>query len=178
VTVAGAGSGADLPSEGSSVTAFVGLGSNLEDPPEQLNRAIFELAELPDTRLRVCSAFFWSAPMGPVEQPEYLNAVARLETRLSAGRLLQELQRIEAAHGRKREVRWGPRTLDLDLLLYGDQRVDTPELQLPHPGIEQRNFVLYPLLELAPELVIPGQGKLLELIQECPPDGLRAYEPE
>lgn len=178
MTAAGAGSGPGLPPEEGAITAFVGLGSNLEDPPEQLNRAIFELAELPNTCLIARSTFFWSAPMGPVEQPEYLNAVARLETRLSAGRLLQELQRIEAAHGRRREVRWGPRTLDLDLLLYGDQVVDKPELQLPHPGIEQRNFVLYPLLELAPDLVIPGQGKLLELIQECPPDGLRAYEPE
>ncbi len=157
---------------------YVGLGSNLADPQAQLNRALYELAEIPDTKLIACSTFYQSPPVGPQDQPDYLNAVAHLETALAAGKLLQELQRIEAAHGRKREVRWGARTLDLDLLLYGDETMDTPQLQVPHPEMTRRNFVLYPLLELAPDLEIPGQGKLLVLIQECPPDGLRQYESE
>ncbi len=160
------------------VPVYVGLGSNLADPEEQLKRALYELAEIPDTHLIACSCFYESRPIGPADQPDFLNAVARLETALGAAELLRELQRIEDAHGRKREVRWGARTLDLDLLLYGDEIIDTPQLQVPHPEMVRRNFVLYPLLELEPDLEIPGEGKLLMLIHNCPPEGLRQYESE
>jgi 2-amino-4-hydroxy-6-hydroxymethyldihydropteridine diphosphokinase len=157
---------------------YVGLGSNLADPEEQLNRARFELAEIPDTRLIACSGLYQSPPIGPQDQPDFLNAVAHLETRLEAAQMLRELQRIEDAHGREREVRWGARTLDLDLLLYGDEIIDTPQLQVPHPEMRRRSFVLYPLQELAPELGIPGAGTLQELMENCPPSGLKKYESE
>ncbi len=160
-----------------AVTTFVALGSNLDDPDGQLRRAIFELAELPDSRLLACSSFFVSSPLGPIGQPDYLNAVAKIETRLSAAALLRELQHIEDAHGRKRTLHWGARTLDLDLLLYGNDIISTETLQVPHPEMQKRNFVLYPLLELVPDLQIPGVGWLRELLQGCSADGLRKYEP-
>jgi 2-amino-4-hydroxy-6-hydroxymethyldihydropteridine diphosphokinase len=158
------------------VTVFVGLGSNLDDPAGQLQRAIFELAEIPATHLISCSRFYRSAPMGPQDQPRYINAVAKLETSLAPLVLLEQLQLIENAHGRKRTLHWGARTLDLDLLLYGQQMIDTPRLRVPHPGIKDRNFVLYPLQELAPDLEIPGKGTLQELIKNCSPEGLEKYE--
>jgi 2-amino-4-hydroxy-6-hydroxymethyldihydropteridine diphosphokinase len=164
--------------ETSSVQAYVGLGSKLDDPLGQLQRAIYELAEIPATRLISNSGFYCSVPMGPPDQPQYINAVARLETSLSASALLEELQHIENAHGRKRTLRWGARTLDLDLLLFGQQQINTPRLQVPHPGIQDRNFVLYPLRELAPDLEIPGKGTLQELIASCSPEGLEKYDPE
>ncbi len=159
------------------VTSFIALGSNLDDPDGQLRRAIFELAELPESRLLACSSFFVSSPVGPSDQPDYINAVAKIETRLSAEVLLEELQKIEDAHGRKRTIRWGARTLDLDLLLYGDNIISTDSLQVPHPEMQRRNFVLYPLLELVQDVEIPGVGWLREILQECSADGLRKYEP-
>lgn len=160
------------------VQVYVGLGSNLDDPAGQLQRALYELAEIPETHLIDCSEFYRSDPMGPPDQPAYINAVARLETRLSPLAMLEELQRIEDAHGRQRTIRWGARTLDLDLLLFGSKEIDTPRLRVPHPGIPERNFVLYPLLELAADLEIPGKGMLRELIQRCPSDGLKKHEPD
>jgi 2-amino-4-hydroxy-6-hydroxymethyldihydropteridine diphosphokinase len=160
------------------VQVYVGLGSNLDDPAGQLQRAIYELAEIPATQLISCSGFYRSLPLGPPDQPEYINAVARLETSLSPLALLGELQQIENAHGRKRTLRWGARTLDLDLLLFGMQIIDTPRLQVPHPGIPERNFVLYPLRELVPDLEIPGEGTLQELIASCSPEGLEKYDPD
>ncbi len=163
---------------GEAVRVLVGMGSNLDDPDGQLRRAIFELAELPNSRLLACSSFFVSRPMGPSDQPDYINAVAMVESNLSADELLQELHSIEDAHGRRRTIRWGARTLDLDILLYGDNIISTERLNVPHPEMQRRNFVLYPLLELVPDLDIPGVGKLRELLQECSADGLRKYEPE
>lgn len=160
------------------VQVYVGLGSNLDDPAGQLQRAIYELAEIPATHLISCSGFYRSVPLGPSDQPKYLNAVARLETSLSPLTLLDELQRIENAHGRKRTLRWGARTLDLDLLLFGTQIIDSPRLQVPHPEIPERNFVLYPLQEIAPDLEIPGKGTLGELIESCSPEGLEKYDPD
>jgi 2-amino-4-hydroxy-6-hydroxymethyldihydropteridine diphosphokinase len=160
------------------VRVFVGLGSNLDDPAGQLQRAIYELAEIPATHLIGYSGFYRSVPMGPPDQPEYMNAVAALEARLPPLALLDELQQIENAHGRKRTLHWGARTLDLDLLLYGAQIIDTPRLQVPHPGITERNFVLYPLQELEPDLEIPGKGTLQELIKSCSPEGLKKYDPD
>ncbi|WJW74903.1 2-amino-4-hydroxy-6-hydroxymethyldihydropteridine diphosphokinase [Thiohalobacter sp. IOR34] len=155
------------------VRAYLGLGSNLEQPHRQLRQALVALATLPESRLVRCSAFYRSPPMGPAGQPDYLNAVAALETRLPAEELLDRLQAIEAAQGRVRGgLRWGPRTLDLDLLLYGQERIDSPRLQVPHPGLAERAFVLYPLAEIAPDLQLPGLGPLAELLRACPRDGL------
>lgn len=154
-------------------TAYVGIGSNLNDPVAQVRQALQALATLPDTQLLGQSSLYHSAPMGPSGQPDYINAVASIETRLSAEALLDALQAIEHAQGRVRTgERWGPRTLDLDLLLYGEEIINTPRLTVPHPGLQQRNFVLYPLQEVAPQLVIPGLGKLAVLVAVCSADGL------
>ncbi len=154
------------------VAAYIGLGSNLEQPVEQLQRALAELAQLPDTVCNGYSSFYRSPPMGGMEQPDYINAVARLETALAPEKLLEGIQAIEAAHGRIRGEHWGARTLDLDLLLYGSITVDMPDLKIPHPGVHERAFVLYPLYEIAPYLEIPGRGYIIELLKNCPADGL------
>lgn len=141
--------------------AYVGLGSNLQGPTRQLESAFELLAEIPATRLIRKSSLYRSAPFGGVEQPDFINAAAALMTRLSAAELLRELQRIEDARGRERgAVRWGPRVLDLDLLVYSDQKIDEQDLIIPHPGIGERNFVLLPLGEVAPGLNIPGLGQI------------------
>lgn len=159
------------------VVAYIGLGSNLDEPQRQVNRALEELATLPQTRLLNRSSLYRSAPLGPQDQPHYINAVAAVETTLTAGALLSELQRLEAEHGRQRGAeRWGPRTLDLDLLLYGQERIETPNLCVPHPGLSTRNFVLYPLREIAPGLAVPGLGTVAELAAACGPEGLEKLE--
>ncbi len=148
-----------------TVIACVGLGSNLADPVAQVRRAFAALQRLPDTRLRSRSALYRSAPMGPADQPDYVNAAAVLETRLEPLPLLDALQAIEQAQGRVRDgVRWGPRTLDLDLLLYGERIIEEVRLTVPHPGLAERDFVLIPLREAAgPDLPIPGHGRLGDL---------------
>jgi 2-amino-4-hydroxy-6-hydroxymethyldihydropteridine diphosphokinase len=151
------------------IEAYIGLGSNLQEPIQQLRRALLAIAELPSSRVVQVSSAYRSAAVGPGEQPDYLNAVARLQTGLDPGALLQALQGIELAQGRVRTVRWGPRTLDLDLLLYGDLRLATPTLTIPHPALAQRNFVLYPLLEICgPNLVLPDGADLGTLTARCP----------
>lgn len=141
--------------------AYVGLGSNLKGPVRQLDSAFDLLAEIPDTRLVARSALYRSAPFGGIEQPDFVNAAAALLTRLSAANLLVELQGVESRRGRLRDgARWGPRVLDLDLLVYSNLVVDDSDLTLPHPGIAERNFVLLPLREIAPGLVIAGLGRL------------------
>ncbi|HKJ76003.1 MAG TPA: 2-amino-4-hydroxy-6-hydroxymethyldihydropteridine diphosphokinase [Gammaproteobacteria bacterium] len=138
---------------------YIGLGSNLAGPEDQIRRAFRALAKLPESRLVGQSSLYRSAPMGPPGQPDYVNAVAVLDTRLDPEALLDALQAIEAAHHRRRDgERWGPRTLDLDLLLFGDEQIDEPDLTVPHPEMTKRGFVLYPLLELEPGLHIPGEG--------------------
>jgi 2-amino-4-hydroxy-6-hydroxymethyldihydropteridine diphosphokinase len=154
------------------VAAYIGLGSNLDDPAAQLTAAIEELAELPDTRLLARSSLYRSAPMGPQDQPDYVNAVAQIRTALEPGVLLDALQAIEQAHGRVRSQHWGPRTLDLDILLYGDAVIDTPRLKVPHPGIAERNFVLYPLAEIDGDHEIPGLGRVRSLLAGCADTGL------
>lgn len=139
--------------------AFIGLGANLGDARATLKAAVGALRDLPGTELKAVSSVFRSAPVDAVG-PDFLNAVAELSTCLSPNDLLHELQLIELAHGRQRPFRHAPRTLDLDLLLYADQQCDTSELQLPHPRLHQRAFVLLPLAELAPEAQIPGLGSL------------------
>jgi 2-amino-4-hydroxy-6-hydroxymethyldihydropteridine diphosphokinase len=144
--------------------AYVGLGSNLEDPEAQVRRALDELAGMPATQVTDRSYLYKSPPLGPSDQPDYINAVAALDTTLAPLDLLAALRGIEVRHGRRRDgTRWGPRSLDLDLLLYGDVVQDTPELTLPHPGLHERAFVLYPLFDVAPELQVPGRGSVRAL---------------
>ena len=145
------------------VVAWIGLGSNLDNPVRQVNTALAALDDLPKSRLRACSGLYRSAPMGPQDQPDYINAVAALDTALSAPALLEALQGIEQAHARVRGRHWGPRTLDLDILLYGDAVIDSPTLSVPHPGLATRNFVLAPLAEIAPRLTVPGLGEVQHL---------------
>ena len=155
------------------ITAYVGLGSNLDDPARQLNTALEELRQLPDSTMTGVSSLYTSPPMGPSDQPDYVNAVCALETRLGAEGLLDHLQQIEQCHQRIRTIHWGPRTLDLDLLLYGDQSIRSPRLQVPHPGIAERAFVLLPLAELVGEgFVVPGKGAVGELLAGVDCQGL------
>ena len=158
---------------------YIGLGSNLDDPKRQVWKALQALAGLPGSTLCRYSSLYRSPPMGPQDQPDYINAVAELETGLSAAELLSLLQAIENQQGRVRgAVRWGPRTLDLDILIYGQAQIKAPELTVPHPGIAERPFVLYPLAEIAPDLKIPGCGALQGLLDRCPPKGLERLAPE
>lgn len=161
----------------SPVAAYIGLGSNLENPLWQLRRARAEIAALADTRELACSSFYHSKPMGPQDQPDYVNAVMAVETALTPLQLLASLQTIEQTHGRVRNERWGARTLDLDILLYGQEQIATAVLTVPHTGIAEREFVLYPLAEIAsPQLSIPGRGLLADLVRDCPRRGLEILE--
>jgi 2-amino-4-hydroxy-6-hydroxymethyldihydropteridine diphosphokinase len=132
--------------------AYVGIGSNMDDPRSHVLKALDELDELPHTRVAKRSSLYRSAPAGYTAQPDFLNAVAQLETALPAERLLAELRAIEARHGRRRSFRNAPRTLDLDVLLYGDAVLSLPTLTIPHPRMNERAFVLQPLIEISPEL--------------------------
>lgn len=138
--------------------AYVGIGANQDQPRDQVTRAIDELGELPRTRVTAKSSLYRSAPLGRPDQPDFVNAVAELDSALSARELLAQLQNIEARHGRLRSFANAPRTLDLDLLLYGDEIRLEADLTLPHPRMHERAFVLRPLLEIAPALSIPGRG--------------------
>jgi 2-amino-4-hydroxy-6-hydroxymethyldihydropteridine diphosphokinase len=141
--------------------AYVGVGSNLDNPARQVEDALSLLDQLPDTRLVTRSALYRSAPFGGVEQPAFVNAVAALLTTLEPLALLEQLKALERRQGREADgVRWGPRVLDLDLLVYSDRCIEEPQLRVPHPGIAERNFVLLPLGEIAPQLVIPGLGRV------------------
>jgi 2-amino-4-hydroxy-6-hydroxymethyldihydropteridine diphosphokinase len=162
------------------VVTYIGLGSNLADPAAQVRQAMADLAGLPETELLARSALYRTAPVGPANQPDYVNAVVRLETRLSPRGLLEALQAIERAHGRQRDgSRWGPRTLDLDILLYGDECLAEPGLQIPHPEMGNRAFVLVPLADVAPRgLRVPGVGPLADLIERCPREGVTPMAPK
>ena len=156
--------------------AYVGLGSNLEVPAQQVCKALGELNSIPDTRCLARSSLYVSAPVGPPDQPDYINAAAALLTGLDPRTLLNHLHAIERDHGRERGERWGPRTLDLDLLIFGETIMNTRELVLPHPEIRNRDFVLVPLHEIAPELRIPGVGAVAELVPERFPEGLTLWK--
>lgn len=157
--------------------AYVGMGSNLDDPPRQLGTALEALSAMPGCVLCGVSGFWRSAPMGPQDQPDYVNAVAGLVTRLAPEELLERLQAVERAQGRRRDgPRWGPRTLDLDLLAYGPIVRASEALTLPHPGVGVRPFVLVPLAELAPGLRLPGLGRVGELAARCGREGLVRLE--
>lgn len=156
------------------IRAYIGLGSNLAEPEHQLRSAVEALARLPHTRLLTVSPFYLTPPMGPPGQPDYVNAAAALETTLPPLELLDALLAIEAAQGRTRDgVRWGPRTLDLDLLLYGDEVICHPRLTVPHPGLAERAFVLLPLADIAPGLILPDGRAVAVLARECERQGIR-----
>ncbi|WP_110947300.1 2-amino-4-hydroxy-6-hydroxymethyldihydropteridine diphosphokinase [Pseudomonas bohemica] len=150
---------------------YIGLGSNLADPAEQLREAIKALVQLPDTSLSGVSAFYVSDSLLP-GQPRYTNAVAALDTALEPLALLDALQGIENGQGRERLERWGPRTLDLDILLFGDRLIDEPRLKVPHYHMHARAFVLYPLAELAPGITLADGRNLDDLLADCPFEGL------
>ena len=159
------------------VSAFVGVGANLGQPAAHVERAIAALRELPQTDLVSRSGLYASAPVD-APGPEYVNAVAALSTRLDAAALLAALHEIEARFGRQRSTRHAPRTLDLDLLLYGEVRSDDPSLRLPHPRLHQRAFVLHPLLEIAPELDAPGLGALSAYLPQVRDQPIRRLDRE
>lgn len=147
--------------------AYIALGSNLGEPRQQLLSALAAIRRCPDCILIACSPVYRSAAIGPGNQPDYLNAAAALETGMEPRQLLKALQTIEIAQGRRREIRWGPRTLDLDILLYGDLVLDSQSLTLPHPRLQRRNFVLYPLHDLNPALTLPCGTRIASLLRSC-----------
>jgi len=158
-------------------TAWIGLGGNENDPSRQLAEACAELDRLPGSRLVMRSRFYRTPPWGPVPQPDYVNAAARVDTGLGPGELLRRLQGIERAHGRRRGgERWGPRPLDLDILLYDAAEMETPDLTLPHPRMAERAFVLVPLAEIAPDLPVPGRGRVGELAARADAAGVDPVE--
>ena len=156
-----------------TVIAYIGLGSNLQNPIEQIHLARAAITALAHTKEQGFSCLYQSLPMGPQDQPDYVNAVMAVVTDLSPIELLRALQAIENNQGRVRGERWGARTLDLDILLYGDQVIELPDLIIPHVGLTERAFVLYPLYEIAPQLIIPNKGKLVDLLVNCPLEGLK-----
>ena len=149
------------------VQAFIGLGANLGDPESQVRRAVAALSDLPGTRVLAASSLYRTAPVGVGEQPDFINAVAKIETTLGARALLDGLIATEARFGRERPFPGAARTLDLDLLLYGDRTIDEPGLVVPHPRMHERAFVLAPLAEMEAETVVPGKGRAGALLKAC-----------
>jgi 2-amino-4-hydroxy-6-hydroxymethyldihydropteridine diphosphokinase len=147
--------------------AFIALGSNLENPRDQVLSGFAELGALPGTRLTARSSLYATAPVGYTDQPEFINAAAKIETSLPARDLLEALLALERRHGRERHIPNGPRTLDLDLLLYGALQHDEAGLTIPHPRMHERAFVLMPLTEIEPECVIPGRGRAADWLARC-----------
>lgn len=147
-----------------STRAYIGLGSNLDGPQEQIEWALAALGQLPQSRLEAAAPLYRSLAVGPGKQPDYINTAVRLRTHLSPHALLRELMALETARGRQRDRHWGPRTLDLDILLYGSLCLNDPELTLPHPRLAERNFVLLPLHDLDPDLILPDGSALTELL--------------
>ena len=153
--------------------AWIGVGSNLEDPRAQVLAAIERLGKIPRTRLVVASRLYRSRPFGKADQPDFVNAVAGVLTQLDPMTLFRELKAIEKAMGRpEQHERWGPRIIDLDLLAQGAERRSDAALTLPHPGIVERNFVLYPLADIAPDLDLPGLGREADLAAAVTAEGL------
>jgi len=159
------------------IRAYIGLGSNLAGPVCQVKSGLNALSGIPGTQCAGHSSLYCSPPLGSADQPDFINAVAAVDTLLTAADLLTHLQEIERHHGRIRNgERWGPRTLDLDLLLYGMEQLHDDNLTIPHPGLCERNFVLYPLYEIAPQLILPGSGRLSDYIDEHSKQGLQRVE--
>ena len=153
-------------------TAYIGLGSNLSFPQVRLQRALREIAQLPRTRLLRVSSLYHSAPQGPHFQPWYYNRVVAIDTRLSAMQLLRALQTIEKKHRRRRRLHWGPRTLDLDILLYGQRCLRHRRLTVPHPHMHKRAFVMLPLYEIASDRSLPNHGKIAAIVKQMATDNI------
>ena len=151
---------------------YIGLGSNLNSPKHQINAALQQLSKISKTTLIFHSSLYSSRPLGPQDQPDFINAAAAINTALNPHALLDKLQAIEQMSGRERKQHWGPRTLDLDLLLFGDQTIKSERLTVPHPHMRQRNFVLHPLFEIAPELTLPDGTSLKAVYEQTPSTGL------
>ena len=154
------------------VTAYIALGANLEDPVVQVRAGLAALATLPDTQLLMQSSLYRTAPVGYADQPDFINAVAAVDTELSPRELLDALLAIELTHGRVRQFANAPRALDLDVLLYDDVKVNESGLTIPHPRMHERAFVLAPLAEIAPLCEIPGHGRVSELLRSLDPQGV------
>lgn len=154
--------------------AYVGVGSNLDGPVARVREALDALRELPQSTAFLASGLYRSAPVGPADQPDFINAVTAFMTRLDGHALLARLQALEKARGRSRtDEHWGPRTLDLDLLVLGSVTLSAPDLRIPHPRIHERNFVLLPLAEIAPHMRVPGRGSVLRLLAAVADSGPR-----
>jgi 2-amino-4-hydroxy-6-hydroxymethyldihydropteridine diphosphokinase len=156
--------------------AYVAVGSNLDDPRERVREACERTRSLPATRLEMRSRMYLTRPMGPKDQPDYVNAAVGLLTQLTARELLDALLGIECGMGRRRQERWGPRLIDLDLIWMVGAAIEEPGLTLPHPGVSMRNFVLYPLDDIAPTLDIPGHGRVMDLKLRSGADGISVLE--
>ncbi|WP_395305424.1 2-amino-4-hydroxy-6-hydroxymethyldihydropteridine diphosphokinase [Enterobacter sp. ECC-019] len=153
--------------------AYIAIGSNLASPLEQVNAAVQALGEIPQSRIVAVSSYYRTPPLGPQDQPDYLNAAVMLETALNAETLLDNTQRIELQQGRvRKEERWGPRTLDLDIMLFGHETINTERLTVPHYDMKNRGFMLWPLFEVAPALIFPDGTPLKSIL-----DGLNAERP-
>ena len=156
------------------IVAYIGIGSNLNSPIKQVKKAIVNLVILPEITILNSSSFYQSRPVGPQDQPDYINAVVALETRLSPEALLKALQSLEESQGRKRSgIRWGARTIDLDILLYGKDIIQTKALSIPHPQLKVREFIIYPLCEIAPNLILPTGDSVLSLKELCSAKGIK-----
>lgn len=159
------------------IRAYIAIGSNLGDPVAQANSAITALKQMPDIEVVAVSSLYSSTPMGPQNQPDYINAVVAIDTSLSPLNLLDKTQAIELEHGRVRKnERWGPRTLDLDILLYGDLVHHCKRLTVPHYGMKVREFVLYPLAEITPDLILPDNTRLQQLFTQVERNGLAVWQ--
>ncbi len=156
--------------------AYVAIGSNLNHPRDRVLEAFERLGALPTTGTALRSRLYRSRPMGPQDQPYFVNAALGFLTRLAARELLQELLGVERAMGRHRQERWGPRVIDLDLVWMPGDSIDEPDLTVPHPGVSSRNFVLYPLADIAPTLAIPGHGNVSDLLLKLGDDGISILE--
>ncbi len=154
------------------VPAYIGVGSNLGDSQGRVRAAFESLGQMSSSRMIAKSRLYRTRPFGPVHQDDFINAVAGVLTQLSAREVLTQIRGIETRAGRIRSERWGPRTLDLDLLVFGDERIETADLVVPHPGIAERGFVLAPLVDIAPSLQVPGVGRADELLRRLPDDGI------
>lgn len=156
--------------------AYIGLGSNLADPQAQISSALDKLARLENCQVSQVSSLYFSRPMGPQDQPDYMNAVVAIETSLSAITLLDQLQHIEQNAGRvRKDNRWGARVLDLDILLFAQQVINTGRLTIPHYGLKEREFVLLPLAEIAPDLILPDGDNIQELADQINKNGLKIH---
>lgn len=156
---------------------FIAIGSNLNDPVGQAQRAVDALKNVPQTEFIRASQLYSSSPMGPQDQPDYINAVVEVDTQLTPLALLDHTQAIELEQGRvRKDERWGPRTLDLDIILFGDQEINNPRLTVPHYGMKVREFVLYPLAEISPDLILPDGTELTHLLEQVDRNGLSIWQ--